>query len=91
MATLEAKLTKIIRSKLADGDADLETDSDGFVGGHVISSEFDGKEYAERRQRVRQVFNDSVREGHLTEAELKKVSLLLTYTPEEWNVDLEEV
>ncbi|MCK4340568.1 MAG: hypothetical protein KAY37_02445 [Phycisphaerae bacterium] len=89
MDTLAEKLQTIIENTLADGVADLETLPSDHVCGHVISSEFDGKDYETRRARVRDMLDKAVDSKALTSEELLRISTLLTYTPEEWSATLE--
>jgi acid stress-induced BolA-like protein IbaG/YrbA len=86
MPTLEEKLKNLLEANLADGLADLETLPDKQVCGHVVSSEFRGKDYGTRRQRIREVFEVARDDGRLTAEEFLHISTLLTYTPEEWDV-----
>ena len=86
MQTLQDKLKSILQSDLRDGETDLETLPNGHVCGHVISSEFEGRDYEARRTRVREVFEKNVHSGKLTKEEYVQVGTLLTYTPAEWAV-----
>lgn len=86
MQTIQQKLTVIVRNRLANGDADLETLPNGHVCGHVVSSEFDGRDYEDRRERIRAVIDECVKDGDLTQSEAAQISTLLTYTPDEWSV-----
>lgn len=83
---LQDKLSKLIERRLENGMADLETLPNGHVSGHVISSEFEEKNYEQRRARIRQMLNEAVAGGELDRAEVLHVSTLLTYTPAEWAV-----
>ena len=83
MDTFEQKLKKLLETNLKEGQADLETLPNGHVCGHVISPEFDGKSYEERRARLKEIT-----ERELNEQDLLKISALLTYTPEEWSFEL---
>ncbi len=86
MPRLQEKLAKLLPDRLRNGQADLETLPNGHVSGHVISSEFEGKDYEQRRRRIREILDAAVEEGRLSHADLLKVSTLLTYTPAEWSV-----
>ena len=86
MPTLQEKLENIIEQELKDGKADLETLENGHVCGHVISSEFEGQDYEQRRMRIREILDDSVQHDVVAADELTQVSTLLTYTPAEWSV-----
>lgn len=82
MDPLEEKVVQVVRSRLA-GDADLEKLPDGRFIGHVISPRFDDIDYEQRRNLLW-----SVLKADLAPQEYPQVSMLLTYTPEEWNVTL---
>ncbi len=86
MATLVDKVSQIVRDNLADGQPDLEELPNGRVCGHVISSAFDGKDYECRRSILRRAL-----EAGLNPDEMIKISTMLTYTPEEWSAQLEDV
>ncbi len=86
MQTLQERLKPLLESGLPDGEADLETLSNGHVCGHVISSAFEGLSYADRRQRIRAVLDRAENNGELTAEDIRHVSTLLTYTPAEWSV-----
>ncbi len=83
---LQDKLARLIEQRLKRGKADLETLPNGHVCGHVISSEFEDKDYERRRVRIREMLDEALTEGELEQADLLSVSTLLTYTPEEWSV-----
>lgn len=85
-ASLENRLKTILERELDDGWADLETLSNGHVCGHVVSTEFAGCDYEDRRKRIRTVLNHALQGGELNSPEMLQVSTLLTYTPEEWSV-----
>ena len=85
MDTLQSKLEGLLKTGLEDGQTDLETLPNGHVCGHVISKEFEGASYEERRQRIREILEEK-----LDPAELASVSTLLTYTPEEWSYEPKE-
>jgi hypothetical protein len=85
-AALEAKLKSCIEQGLQGGLAELETLPNGHVSGFVVSDEFDGMNYEQRRKRLRQLFNES-----LNADERKNIGVLLTYSPAEWNVKLEGI
>lgn len=85
MEKVQAKIERLLSSVLRDGRTDLETLPNGHVCGHVISPEFEGLSYEERRLRIRQIL-----ERGLTKEELLNVSTLLTYTPQEWAFAPEE-
>jgi hypothetical protein len=85
MEQMQAKIERLLSGALRDGRTDLETLPNGHVCGHVISPEFEGLTYEERRLRIRQIL-----EKGLTQDEWPKVSLLLTYTPQEWAFAPEE-
>jgi len=80
----------VIESGLSAGRAELETLANGHVCGHVISSEFENLDYEARRDRLRLVIERAGAARKLLEAEILRISTLLTYTPEEWSVSLEE-
>ena len=82
MDTFEQKLKQVIEASLEGAEARLETLPNGHVCGHVISPEFDGKSYEERRARLKEITERS-----LAEQELLKISTLLTYTPDEWSFE----
>ena len=90
MEALAVKLGRVIESALSSGRAELETLGNGHVCGHVISSEFKDLDYEARRDRLRQVIEQARANQQLSEAEILRISTLLTYTPEEWSVSLEE-
>ena len=85
MASLEEKLSQALTRRLRDGQVDLERLPNGRVVGHVVSSEFDGLSYDDRRKRLWQIIDEE-----LTAEEARQVSTLLTYTPEEWNIPLQD-
>ena len=82
MDTFEQKLKELIEKHLEAGRAELETLPDGHVCGHVISPEFHGKSYEQRRNRLKEIT-----EQELNREDLLKISTLLTYTPEEWSFE----
>ncbi len=84
--SLEKKIKKCIRRGLRDGHAELETLPSGRVSGFVVSSEFDGLDYDQRRLLLGALFDQE-----LTPAERHNVGVLLTYSPAEWNVKLEGI
>lgn len=88
MATLQEKLERIIHSGLVEARAELEVLPNGDVCGHVISTEFDGKMYEDRRKRLSRLWEKGVRDGELSSDDVAKISTLLTYTPAEWGVPL---
>ena len=79
METLQGKLESILSRNLADGRTELETLPNGHVCGDVISSDFAGKSYEERRKHIRNILD-----GALSRDEVAQVSTLLTFTPQEW-------
>jgi acid stress-induced BolA-like protein IbaG/YrbA len=83
--SLEHKVKVNIENGLEQSMVELETFPTGSVSGHVVSPEFRGLDYEERRARIRAVLEQT-----LTPEELMKVSTLLTYTPEEWSVVIED-
>lgn len=83
MDSFKQKLTELFEGQLADGKADLETLANGHVCGHVVSSEFNAMTYEQRRARLKQITEQALRPE-----ELLKISTLLTYTPEEWSVEI---
>jgi hypothetical protein len=87
--TLADKLTRIIQSEL-EGTVDLETLPNGHVCGHVVSPRFEDKDYQDRRLLIRDALLKHVQQGDLTDDEHGRVSTLLTYTPDEWNVVLSD-
>lgn len=90
MEALEEKLKRLLEANLADGVADLETLPGGKVSGNVVSSEFEDKDFDERRKRIREVLADCVKKNELADEEVLKISLFLTFTPDEWSVQLED-
>jgi acid stress-induced BolA-like protein IbaG/YrbA len=84
MGALEKKVKRIIEGGLEQGVADLETLSDGYIVGHVISPEFEDVAYAKRRRMVWKLLEES-----LSPKELRQISVMLTYTPNEWGVELD--
>jgi acid stress-induced BolA-like protein IbaG/YrbA len=87
MEKLQEKLDEILKRELKNGRTEqLETLSNGHVCGHVISTEFDNLDYTQRRHRIKGIL-----EKHLSKDELLKISTLLTYTPDEWGVELKEL
>ena len=85
METLQGKLEALLTRELQDGETDLETLPNGHVCGHVISPEFQGKSYEERRRRIKEIIDPN-----LDRSELASVSTLLTYTLEEWSYEPEK-
>ena len=85
MATFEETVKKVIEGNLQAGEAHLETLPNGHVCGHIISREFTDKTYEERRLRLKEIL-----EKGLNQNEILNISTLLTYTPEEWSVELKE-
>lgn len=83
MEAVEEKLKTLIANRLRDGMADLEVLPNGRVVGHIISSEFEDLDYGDRRKRLWEIID-----SELSLEEKRKLSTLLTYTPEEWNVAL---
>lgn len=83
MEPIEEKLKAIIARHLSDGMADLEVLPNGRIVGHVVSSDFEDLDYDDRRKRLREILK-----RELSADEAKRLSTLLTYTPEEWNVAL---
>ena len=83
---LQKRLEEVLTKELKNGRAELETLPNGRICGHVISSEFRGKTYENRRLRLRRVL-----EKHLKPHELERISLLLTYTPKEYSFEPEEL
>lgn len=81
MPALKKILNTVLTTELKDCVTDLETLPNGHVCGHVVSSEFKRKSYAQRRNRIKKAL-----ELHLSKNQMLKVSTLLTYTPEEWSV-----
>ncbi len=90
MEALAEKLKRILETALNDGRAELETLPNGHVCGQVIASEFDGKDYETRRKRIREVLDQAQTQRSLSAEDLSNISTLLTYTPDEWSVTLEE-
>lgn len=88
---LEARLMKLLRRQLDAGGSDLETLPNGNVCGHVVSKRFEGCDYAERRSMIREVINESRRNGELSAADITKISTLLTYTPGEWQLATQDL
>lgn len=86
MAALQQKIELIVKENLAGGEVHLETLPNGHVCGDVISSAFEDKDYESRLAQLNKVLKDN-----LSSEELVNVSTLLTYTPVEWNVKLEDV
>ena len=86
MDPFQQKLTELFNSQLADGMADLETLANGHVCGHVVSSEFNEMTYEQRRVRLKEITEQA-----LSPEELLKISTLLTYTPEEWSVEIPDL
>ncbi|MBI4582360.1 MAG: hypothetical protein HY718_21880 [Planctomycetes bacterium] len=86
MPTLQERLKSLLEAVLQDGQADLETLPNDHVCGHVISSEFDGLDYAARRQRIHSVLKEAEASNKMTAEDLLHVGTLLTYTPAEWAV-----
>ena len=82
MEAIEQRVSEVIRRRL-DGDVDLEVAPDGYVIGHVISGQFDDTDYEQRRRLLWSILREE-----LGPDELERISTLLTYTPEEWNVTL---
>jgi len=87
MEALHEKLMRIIAEDLR-GKAELETLPNGRVTGDVISPQFEGKDYADRRALIRDAITRRVDSGYLTPDEAVNVDTLLTYTPDEWDVIL---
>ncbi len=85
METLQNRLERLLTRELKDGQTDLETLPNGHVCGHVISTEFKGKTYEQRRLRIKKLL-----EENLAGEELQEISTLLTYTPEEWAFEPKE-
>jgi len=85
-ATLKDRIDQIIQKGLKDGRTDLEVLPNGHVCGHVVSSEFERLDFEERRKRIRVLLGEAVDAGHLLDSDLKRVSTLLTYTPDEWSI-----
>ena len=84
-ASLETKLAEAVRTRL-DGEVDLETLPNGHVCGHIVSRQFQGLDYEQRRGKIRDALQSARTDGELTDQEMLQVSTLLTYTPEEWSV-----
>ena len=84
MEPLQQKLTEIIERRLDRGQADLERLPGGRIAGHVISPEFDDTDFLARRDKL-----NAILEEELSPDELREISILLNYTPEEWNIPLE--
>jgi acid stress-induced BolA-like protein IbaG/YrbA len=84
MESVKDKLRRVIVENLREASADLETLPNGRIVGHIISSDFDGLSYAERRERLWRVIDEE-----MNREEVEQLSTLLTYTPEEWNIPLQ--
>jgi hypothetical protein len=84
--TLQQKLNDVLVGGLKGGVADLETLANGHVCGHVISEEFEGLDFDDRRSRIRKLTDQAVQDGRLRSDEVIQISTLLTYTPGEWTV-----
>jgi len=89
MATLDQRVAKILSKSLKQGQADLEILPNGYIYGFVVSAEFEGLDYQARRLRIREILDRSVKAGKLSQEELQRVGTLLTYTPAEWSVQVE--
>jgi len=87
---LQAKLDSLLTGALKSASTDLETLSNGHVSGHVISGEFDGLDYEERSQRIGQIVDQAVKDNRLSHEEAMSISTLLTYTPAEWSVAVDD-
>jgi len=88
--SLQTKLDSLLTGALKNARTDLETLSNGHVSGHVISSEFDGLDYEERSQRIDEIVDQAVENNRLSREEALSISTLLTYTPAEWSVAVED-
>ncbi len=85
MVSLEERLRGILIEGLG-GEADLETLPNGHVCGHVISPQFEGLDYENRRKKIRELLDAKQEAGDLSKEDRLNVSTLLTYTPAEWSV-----
>jgi hypothetical protein len=83
---LQDRIAKIVQDGLADGRAELETLPNGHICGHVISSDFTDLSYEARGKKLNELLR-----RHLSAEDMVGVSVLLTYTPEEFAVSLKEV
>jgi len=88
MATVshpQEEIEKALRQKLGLADPQFRLEQMGSrVSGSVISSSFEGKGDRERQEMLWHALDEA-----FGEESDKKVGILLPYTPEEWNVDLE--
>ncbi len=83
MDPLVEKLNKVVTTELDGETSGLEVFPGGRIAGHVISPRFDGLEFEDRRALLRQVL-----ESNFSRDELPRLSLLLTYSPQEWHLTL---
>jgi uncharacterized tellurite resistance protein B-like protein len=90
METLEPKLKRLIEAGIPETEAHLETLPGGHVCGDIVSTRFRDLDYEQRRNLIRAVWEQALARGDLTPDEHLAISTLLTYTPEEWSVDLQE-
>ncbi len=86
---LQEKVKSILVGTLG-GEARLDTLPNGRICGHVISPKFLDLDYPDRRRLMRDALDEAVRKAQIAPQEVELISMLLTYTPEEWDVDLTE-
>lgn len=74
--SFEDRISRLIREEL-NGEVELHT-SGCYTYGHVISPEFEGKTYEDRRNRLEEVVE------RLNKKERSRIGTFLAYTPREW-------
>lgn len=73
MAKLHAKVIRVLRSALGDLDDWLEELPEGRVAGAIVSSRFDGMDFAARQRKLSRILKSA-----LTPADLEKVGAIAT-------------
>lgn len=79
--TLEEALKKVMSDATLE---DVEILPNGHLCGHVISAEFSEMDHVERRAKLREAID------RLKEEDRIRISTLLTFSPDEYNVELKE-
>ena len=79
-----ARVVRILKNRLALRDAQFmfETARGGNVFGDIVSPSFRGMRSRQRLDMLRRVLREE-----LTPEEQQQVGMIITYTPEEWNID----
>jgi acid stress-induced BolA-like protein IbaG/YrbA len=78
------RLREILTRRLKLRDAEFRLEGRGRVSGRVVSATFAGKGDSERQKLIWDALD-----AELGAASVREVGMLLAYTPDEWNLQLE--